>query len=486
MSQTSNAAPQVTQRPSTPFFATGAVDLAADHADHHTDDNPTVINVVRPGGCDDIHYDATRRAYLIPQAAGGWVTVNEAAAKRELSIRGFSRKTPAGGTASPLERALNFVERNHAVQSSGPLAGCWAGFQPHQRRLVTESPKLIQTHRGQWSRLECLFRELFDRGGYHQTWHFWGWLKAAYEALANGNHRPGQALVLAGPSEYCTLIQNDIISRVLGGRSANAHRFLQGSTEINEDLFGAEHLMIQNESLSTRTGARRALGHRILSIARDQIQVCRPLRKPPTTLAPLWRLSIAVADDPQSLAGLPPMTAPLGQAVILLRVKQPESNDALELRELHARIVHELPAFLHWLTNWESRLRDDRYGVKSWLNPDLLQLQGSLRPEVRLLAIIDAPYCVLWQQGASPWLGSAIELEALLTSEENLFGGPTGDFFSIPLRCGIHLSRLAKSHPGRVRRVRRRTGNLWEIQPPASAKVEGNFAIHPEAPCADR
>ena len=52
-----------------------------------------------------------------------------------------------------------------------------------------------------------------------------GWLKIAHESLRTGKLRVGQALAFAGPRECGkSLLQNHIITPIVGGRSAKPHR----------------------------------------------------------------------------------------------------------------------------------------------------------------------------------------------------------------------------------------------------------------------
>ena len=58
------------------------------------------------------------------------------------------------------------------------------------------------------------------------------------------------------------MLQN-ILTVILGGRAAKPYQFMTGGTGFNSDMFGAEHLMIEDESPSTDMRARRAFGAQI-------------------------------------------------------------------------------------------------------------------------------------------------------------------------------------------------------------------------------
>ena len=54
-------------------------------------------------------------------------------------------------------------------------------------------------------------------------------------------------------------LQN-LITPLLGGRVANPYHYMTGKSNFNSELFGAEHLMIEDEPASTRIEARRNTG----------------------------------------------------------------------------------------------------------------------------------------------------------------------------------------------------------------------------------
>jgi hypothetical protein len=202
-------------------------------------------------------------------------------------------------------------------------------------------------------------------------------------------------------------------------------------------------------------------------------------------LAPFWRLSISVNDEPENLMILPPMSDSesdsLGDKIILLRAKHakmPMPSETLEQRgTFWQTLMSELPAFLHFLETWDvpEKLRHPRYGMKTWQHPDLLAALDALAPETRLLSLIDEVVfpkeVTTWdtpmrghaEPGPMSWGGTAEQLGAKLC-DSLLYGYEARKLLNWPNACGTYLGRLAKKHPDRVEEHRssaRREWRLW-------------------------
>src|SRR5204862_7823749 len=106
--------------------------------------------------------------------------------------------------------------------------------------------------------LRRLLETLLYDSHYDQLSYGFAWLKVAYEALRAGVWRPGPALALAGPRNCGKSLLQQLITLILGGRSAKPYRYMRGGTEFNADLFGAEHLCIEDEHCSTDIRSRNA------------------------------------------------------------------------------------------------------------------------------------------------------------------------------------------------------------------------------------
>jgi CHC2 zinc finger len=420
----------------------------------------------------DSYFDAGRKEYWTPNNRGGWINLNETQFKRILKQRGISPKIPEGTYVSPLDEQLIEIQQTCDVHYAGALAGHGAGvYDMGERRiLVTESPRIIQTVSGAWPTLRAVIDGLLGDPQFDQRPYLFGWLKVSFETLQAGERRPGQALVLAGEHGCGKSLLQNLITLMIGGRSARPYQFMSGLTSFNSDLFEAEHLMIEDEQASTDIRARRNFGAQLKNIAVVDWQRCHAKNRVAISLAPFWRLSVTVNDEPENLMVLPPIDDSIEDKLIILRASKfpmPMPTVTLEQRKQFWQTLEgELPGFLYYLTHWNipGELSSERFGVAHFHHPEILRAIDDLAPEFRLLRLIDDD---LFQSAAAgSWEGSAEQLERELSGEESRCRNEARKLFTFNTACGVYLGRLAKRRPDRFSGEHTRRGNQWTITPP--------------------
>src|SRR5207248_6855214 len=128
-------------------------------------------------------------------------------------------------------------------------------------------------------------------------------------------------------------------------------------TAFNADLFAAGHLMIEDVAESTDIRKRRAFGANIKAFAVNQEQHCHGKNQQALTLTPRWRVSITLNDEPERLLVLPPIDEDIHDKITLLNVTKRDmpmpTNSAAEVHGFWNVILAELPAFVHYLVEWE-------------------------------------------------------------------------------------------------------------------------------------
>ena len=207
----------------------------------------------------------------------------------------------------------------------------------------------------------------------------------------------------------------------MGGRSAKPYQFMTGGTDFNSDLFGAEHLMVEDEQASTDIRARRHLGSQIKNVTVNEEQRLHAKGRDAIIVRPLCRLTISLNDEPENLMVLPPIEDSLEDKIIILRAHKnpmPMPTQTIEQRRAFwGLLMAELPAFLHFLTEWEipEHLRSERFGIAHYHDPDILREIDALAPEFKLLSLIDT---AIFLDGSNEWTGTSEELERMLTADE--------------------------------------------------------------------
>jgi hypothetical protein len=359
---------------------------------------------------------------------------------RHLIARGADKEAIAG--------ELCHIQTHGFIHYAGPLAGLPRGLHEMggHRLLATAGPAIIEPRPGEWPTLRAVIGGLLEDPDGPQVETFLAWLKFARESLVSGRRRPGQALALAGPRNCGKSLLVDILEAALGGRRANPYPFFTGRTNFNADVAGAELLAVDDEAGSTDIRARKALAASIKSNLFSGAVRVEGKHKAGFSFRPVWRMVLALNDEPEALLVLPPITEDIGDKLTMLRCHKrplPMPAHTLDEREaFFARLLAELPALLEWLERWQvpAELREERCGVAHFHHPVLLAALLELSPEGQLAGLIDAAE----RAGGIglPWEGTAAELKALLVlcqatsrEAERLLG-------HWQPACGAYLGRL--------------------------------------------
>ena len=414
------------------------------------------------------YYDPGRKCYWTPNDRGEMIEITETSLTRHLRKAGYSEGDDTG-QLSQIEEQLIHVQRHHDVLYAGPLAGQGVGMQEMcgHRILVTRAPQMLKPQAGECPTIEALLTALLDDPAHNQIGYLLGWLKIAYEALVEGQRRHGQALAIAGPRDCGKSLLQTIITEVLGGRAAKPYRYMCGATDFNGDLFGAEHLMIEDEVAFTDIRARRHFGARIKDFTVNTVQSCHAKNRQALSLKPFWRVSITLNDEPENLLILPPIDESLEDKLILLKAYKnplPMERTTLEgQQQFMATLLAEIPAFLHLLVQYRipAAMKSERFGVSHFQHPELLASLSEMSPEMRLLALIDA--FIDERDLPGKWTGTATDLERELFESKS--GHDARRLLDWTNATGTYLGRLAKQVPHRVKAERTKQARRWSITP---------------------
>ena len=440
----------------------------------------------------EIYYDpwTSGKCYFVKNDRGNFIPVTEGSLSRMLKGDGFASDVGKRELLSELDRTLNEIQKSRDVDYAGPLAGYKTGHLEIQNRrvLVTESPRFIETHDGPWPTLEALLCNLlippdesdpYRTIGRTQVDYFLSWLKVSISALRAGRRRPGQVLVMAGPGGCGKSLLQNMLTKMLGGRSAKPYQYLTGGTQFNSELFHAEHLMIEDETASFDLRVRRQLGASLKGLVVNESQRCHPKNRPALTLEPFWRVSITLNDEAENLMVLPPMDDSMQDKMMLLRAykrEMPMPTETLDQWAAFGQVLAaELPCFLHYiLHDWSipKDLRCNRYGVTHFHHPELVQMMSVLAPETKLLELIDTELfgdgrqTCLRADGIPGFEGKSSDLEAKLCAASSTVAHEARKLMLYNSACGQYLGRLQRLYPERIESRVLKGYTLWTIKPP--------------------
>lgn len=350
-------------------------------------------------------------------------------------LKSHLRKLGLGDDAD-IENVIVNAEKHSKVSFCGPLAGIPEGhyYRKGVSYLCDQGPILIEPVKGDWSTIRDWMNAMFapdvwnSEVGDYQLNTVMGWLKVGAEALRNNTFQVGQLLALAGASgSGKSLFQSLIITPMLGGRSANPFKYLSGGTDFNANLYGAEHLTLDDEALSKKTVGRVEFGQKLkgLLVAGDSGDFLHAKGLDGVNIRVQQRVSMSLNDDEADLAVLPPLSQrSIADKISLIRcacdsIPMPTSSNA-EFDALKAQIAVEIPAFLYYLLHEYEipvEVMNDRYGVASYKNPDLAEAIHDVADESQLELFIDE---VLFRRSSvTEWSGTTHELTEALSYDWN-------------------------------------------------------------------
>lgn len=423
-----------------------------------------------------LYYQPQPRDYYRKDSTGKWISINEENAKRYLVAQGYHRSLPKDG--SEIDQCLLRVQEEQNIAYCGPLAGYKAGryIISGKTVLIDSSPNLIQPAPGVWPTLQAVFESTLktETAGREneQIDCFYSWLANGYKAVNTSSPSPAQVMVVAGPAEAGKSLIQQIITSILGGRSGSPYQSMSAQTQFNKDLFGAEHMVIEDEHESTNIADRQSFGASIKSFAVNHEHRLHAKGKDAINLTPVWRVSVSLNDTPDRLKVLPPLESDIKDKLILLQAYRrgmPMPTGTLEEKTAFwNKLVEEMPAFIDYLMKRPADApgtNRSRYGVVSYHNPDLLAKIDCGTPEYQLLELIDTRYFHYEkgelvgnaQQIMDKLKGSCLierELMALVKNSETM---------------GKYLSRLAEKpeYGNRVRKIEARQRNvIYQIKAP--------------------
>lgn len=387
--------------------------------------------------------------------------------RAELLQGGLRGSVHQGESLSPLDRMLLAIRKENVVSWAGELAGFKLGVHQvcDEKILVTRSAKWIEPRKGEWETLRPFLAELLG----DQVLWFYAWCKSALRALYAGPpFRRGQALALAGPVGCGKSLLQSIITELFGGRVARPFQYLMGDTAFNEDLLKAEHLMIEDEASSRDPRKRDYFGGQLKNLVANDVVRAHPKGAKALYLQSFNRVTITLNDQPENMSVLPLIRGDLADKITLLHA-QPATfpygpNSKRGREKFRLKLSDDLPAFLHFLTEWKipASMVSQRYGCRSYQDPELLALLNDDQPEVHLLELIDR--LKPWGVDSIPWEGSSAKLQNDL--EEKDRHGRVSKLLSWHGACGQLLARLYKSFPSRVQKVNSKGhATLWRILP---------------------
>lgn len=349
---------------------------------------------------------------------------------------GYPRIKDENASRSAAENLLLLIQSDRRVDYAGPLCGRKAGlFEEAGRKvLATTSPAFVEGEPGgKPGPLFDFFAGLFgkdsDDDWMLQMGLFMGWLKQGRRAIREPHiHLPGHLLGLIGAADCGKSLGQDLISLLLGGRSSDAATWLQGRTDFNSQLWGAEHLILSDANLEDDGRVKKAFRDALKGIVANPVYPLSKKYADELSLRPIWRISLSANDDQQSAGVIPsPIADPsLADKVLFLKCHPPLSpfhgNEPGDRLKFWESLIADLPNFAGMVDAFEvdSEWQKGRFGVMEWMHPDIVELLDASNPDREIIE-----YLSDWIDEStddSEWSGRAKDLfEAIDQHSEGRF-----------------------------------------------------------------
>ena len=352
------------------------------------------------------------------------------------------------------------------VDYAGPLAGHRVGLfatTDGRQILVTSEPAAVFDEPGKRGPVDFIQRYLQELlGDDGQLEWFCSWLKVAVESLREGNFRPGQMVVFAGPPETGKSFAHFLVTELLGGRIGSPYKFMVDRTTFNADLAQAESLVIEDEVGHKDIRSRFAFGAMIKQMTVNEFFDVHGKNRQAISLPTFRRLSLSLNMQAQDLLVLPPMDNTPADSIIgkVSLLKCTMAKLSADRAQNKAKLRKEIPAFRRWLADWKipQRLHNSRFGCVAYHHTEILEMLCELSPETTLLEYIGQADKTLFD-GDGFWQGSATELEAELVAKEPA----AARLFQHTSSCGQLLAKLSAKYPERFTQTRSQGKTRWKI-----------------------
>jgi len=318
------------------------------------------------------------------------------------AVRGLSRRAGRDGGVSPAESALSLIQRTREVDIAIELGGLPAGLHVlnGNRVLVPRERRPLPGVAGDASPAVEFVQNLLGRGTdpewEHQYALLLGWLKWWREALSGfGLHRPRQFIAFVGPSGCGkSKLQTDI-TKLVGGRQADAGLWLLGETAFNADMWCADHIVLSDATLNNRPGVRKSLRDKIKELVSNPLYPYHAKGKTLRTLPHLWGVSLSCNDDAASATIIPEIDASAAARFSYLKTYAPPapfpSTGTPHGDSYWAAIDASLPAFAALVDAFEvpPAISEPRWGVAAWRHPAVMELIEQTHPDAELGTLLD-------------------------------------------------------------------------------------------------
>jgi hypothetical protein len=401
---------------------------------------------------EDIYFDCPSSKYLVKVGLSYMVYGKASPVQTGLARYLAPEYDEPKDLARAVREAVKNRELDGGVQWHGSIAGHRQGLATDSNNLpilITSEAKIPQPTPGDAPTITEIVGNAFADPTAIMV--FISWLAGRYKAVRGHVHIPSPMLVLAGEINSGKSLLAWIIAETLGGRTANPYAAWSGGMLWNDDLVGAETMLVDDCIGSTDIRSRRNFGAAFKEAIYPHVIQLRKRNHSSIAVRPVWAVVVCCNDTPESLQIIPPLDNDLADKVALLHVigvKLPVDTSTPDGRaELQALIRSELPAFAQQLMDWVTpeELHDSRSGIKAWRDPILTDAVDAHSPQRRLEDLLEAALTHMGLWGDLPRDMTAADIQGRLEDSQSPVRDQARQLCTWHGAMGSALAKLARS-----------------------------------------
>lgn len=411
-------------------------------------------------------YYEHRNGHYLLDAEHGWTQFGKDDIRQHMRSCGWDDNRDARTKLSKLDKEILRIQTINKVDHAGPVAGHRKGLATMGgcRILVTNTFTPLTPRPGEWPLWKACTGNLLGRVDPLQVSIFYSWCQVYLRSLETGIFMPGQVIFFVGPHNCGKSFVQNMLTMLFGGRSANPWQWISGATEFNSEMFGSEHLQIEDPPVS-RISDRLDFSSKIKQLTVNQIQPCHGKCRDIVTVQPHWRVTGSVNDEPYNIRAIPPIDDSTSDKIDIFKCAAnsiPCTSNVIEEREkFRLAVEDELPAFAYFLLNeWHipDALKSGRFGITHYQHPELLSEINSNSPEFDLLSTIDENG--IFEKDKWVWVGT---VKDLCNSFRTCDDGEAQKLASSERSLALKLASLARKYPLRCQFKKSNGKRLWII-----------------------
>jgi hypothetical protein len=364
-------------------------------------------------------WDENSNAYWRVKGDGFLGKIGDKADLRlHLTMLGLSDDVAKGERHSDVDRAIYTIQMHRSVRAVAPLifrTGRVVDGVLNISRARPLTPSPDQTPWGSgfpW--LSSYFERLF---GPDQLQWFLAWFAHFYGGAVRGEPGTGMALSIAGPNSIGkTFLGNAVLGPMVGGHR-DASRYLCGEDQFNSMLLDAPLWTLHDAVMGNDPRAKEKFSQNLKRAVANREVHARGMYREGVDVPWCGRVFTTMNLDPDSLRMLPSLEITIQEKLLLLKANDPGVGRFPTDEE----VGRELPFFGAFLRDFEipDDMRSDRFGVRHWHHPDLVEASQVESPTHAAYEILHHWRHNYFQDGSktTDWVGTATQLLAALFND---------------------------------------------------------------------